>query len=92
MQHFIDDLAHLVEKMYTENKNQKVVLVGHSMGNPYLLTMLNKQSTGWKNKYVKSYVSLAGPWGGAVKTMRLMASGRRNDYEPVCFYLFKKKF
>ena len=75
MQHFLKDLAALVESTYTENKQQKVVLVGHSMGNPYILSMLQQQGTAWKNKYVKSYVSLSAPWGGAVKTLRLMASG-----------------
>lgn len=45
------------------------------MGCPYLLYMLNHQPQSWKDKYVKSLVTLAGPWGGAVKVLRLMASG-----------------
>ena len=72
---FMDDLKKLVEDTYYLNKNQKVILIGHSMGNPYALQLLNGQSKSWKNKFIKSYISLSGPWGGAVKTIRVMASG-----------------
>ena len=69
------DLQKLIEKTYVDNKNSKVVLIGHSMGNPYILYLLNKMSTSWKNKYIKTYIALSGPWAGAVKPVRLMASG-----------------
>ena len=72
---FIKDLKRLVEETYTQNGGMKVILLGHSMGNPYILYLLNNQPQEWKDKYIKSFVSLAAPWGGAAKTMRLMVSG-----------------
>jgi len=75
MGYFIDGLKRLVEETYEMNNKNRVVLIGHSMGNPYILYMLNKQSQKWKDKYVQSFISLASPWGGAVKPIRLMVSG-----------------
>lgn len=50
------------------------------MGNPVTLYWLTKLvSQEWKEKYIKSFVSLAGVWGGAAKTLRLMASGDNID-------------
>jgi len=45
------------------------------MGNLYIHYLLTHQSSKWKKKYVKSFISLAGPWGGAVKSIRLEISG-----------------
>jgi lysophospholipase-3 len=75
MQGFINDLKNLIETTSKENSNLPVVLLAHSMGNPYVLYLLNHQSQSWKDKYVRSVISMSGPWGGAVKTIRLMASG-----------------
>jgi len=51
------------------------VLLGHSMGNLYILYFLNIQTQEWKDKFIRSFISLGGPWGGSVKPIRLMASG-----------------
>ncbi len=76
MQDFIQNLVKLVEDTYELNGQTKVVMIGHSMGNPYTLYMLNHQPQAWKDKYVHTFISLAAPWGGAAKTVRLMASGQ----------------
>ena len=57
------------------NNGKRVILLGHSMGNLYIHYMLAKQTQQWKDKYIRSFISLGAPWGGAVKTLRLMASG-----------------
>ena len=75
MADLMKDMKTLVEQTYALNNSSRVILMGHSMGCPVLLYFLNQQTQAWKDKYVKSLVTLAGPWGGAVKTMRLMASG-----------------
>lgn len=72
---FIKQLGMLIEETSLKNGKKPVVVIGHSMGNPYVFTMLNEKSSSWKKTYIKSFVSLSGPWGGAVKTLRLMASG-----------------
>ncbi|CAH1270757.1 PLA2G15 [Branchiostoma lanceolatum] len=65
----------LIEETYYKNNHSRVVLVTHSMGGPYALLFLNSMEQGWKDKFVKSIIALAGPWGGAAKTMRLYISG-----------------
>lgn len=75
MADYLSDLKNLVEDTYTKNNEQPVVLMGHSMGNLYILYLLNHQPQSWKDKYIRSFISIAGPYGGAVKTLRLMASG-----------------
>jgi lysophospholipase-3 len=56
------------------------MLIAHSMGNPVSLYWLNNLVTlEWKAKYIRSFVSLAGVWGGAAKTLRVMASGDNID-------------
>lgn len=75
MNDYLSALKNLVEDTYTKNNEQPVVLMGHSMGNNYILYLLNRQPQSWKDKYIRSFISIAGPYGGAVKTLRLMASG-----------------
>ena len=45
------------------------------MGNPMILYFLNQKPQSWKDQYIKSFISMSGPYGGAAKTLRLMASG-----------------
>ena len=78
MLEFINNLRTLIEQTYVSNSNKKVVVLGHSMGNLYILYLLNHQSKEWKDMYIQSFISLAGPWGGAVKTLKLLASGNDN--------------
>lgn len=72
---YIKSLQALVEETYYTNYNTKVVLIGHSMGNPMTLYLLNNMTKAWKNKFIQSFISLAGVWGGAMKPIRLMISG-----------------
>ena len=51
-----------------------------SISSPVTLYWLNKYvNQAWKDKYIKSFVSLSAPWGGAVKTLRLMSAGDNID-------------
>ncbi|XP_045194127.2 phospholipase A2 group XV-like [Mercenaria mercenaria] len=72
---FLDSVKSLIEETYYKNNRNQVVLLGHSMGNPVTLYLLNHMTSAWKNKFVKSFISLAGVWGGAAKPIRLMISG-----------------
>lgn len=40
-----------------------------------MLFYLNHKSQQWKDKYIKSFVTLAAPWGGAVKALKAFISG-----------------
>lgn len=71
---YFKKLQDLVEDMYNEYQ-LPVYLVGHSMGCHYVLYFLNRQPQAWKDKYIKGFISLGAPWGGAVKPLRVLASG-----------------
>lgn len=64
----------MVEEMYNQYQ-EPVYLLGHSMGCHYILYFLNHKPQSWKDKYIKGFISLGAPWGGAVKTLRVLASG-----------------
>ncbi|XP_029991712.1 phosphatidylcholine-sterol acyltransferase [Sphaeramia orbicularis] len=74
-------LQELVQDMY-EQYQEPVYLLGHSMGCHYVLYFLNHQPQAWKDRYIRGFISLGAPWGGAVKTLRVMASGE-NDGIPM---------
>lgn len=75
LQPYLDQLKSLIEGTYLLNDGHGVVVVCHSMGCPLSLYLLNGQTQDWKDKYVKALVSLAAPWGGAVKAIKAFASG-----------------
>lgn len=52
-----------------------MILVCHSMGCPVTLYFLNRQSQAWKDTYIRTLVTLAAPWGGAVKALKAFTSG-----------------
>lgn len=79
-------LQNLVEEMYNQYQ-QPVYLLGHSLGCQYILYFLNHKPQSWKDKYVKGFISLGAPWGGAVKTLRVLASGKI-----VTFLIFQLKY
>ncbi|XP_076125833.1 phosphatidylcholine-sterol acyltransferase [Alosa pseudoharengus] len=78
---YFNRLRDLVEEMH-DTYQQPVHLLGHSMGSNYILVFLKQQSQEWKDKYIKSFISLGAPWGGAVKPLRVLASGE-NDGIPL---------
>lgn len=68
-------LKSLIEETYRINGDTRVILLAHSMGNPMMHLFLTNQPPAWKDKFVRSLVSLAPPWGGAVKSVKVMTSG-----------------
>lgn len=73
---FFQNLKVLVEETYRNNNNKSVVFITHSMGGLMTLVFLQKASQEWKNKYVRALISLAGPWGGSVKALKVYAVGK----------------
>lgn len=71
---FFVNLKTMIETAYERN-GQPVLLVAHSMGSPFMLYFLHKQTQAWKNTHIKALVTLAGVWGGAVKALRVFGSG-----------------
>uniref|UniRef100_M3XHC8 Phosphatidylcholine-sterol acyltransferase n=1 Tax=Latimeria chalumnae TaxID=7897 RepID=M3XHC8_LATCH len=66
--------AAMIEEMY-DLYQSPVFLIGHSMGNMYILYFLHNQPQAWKDKYIKGFISLGAPWGGAVKLLSVLATG-----------------
>ncbi|TKR81569.1 hypothetical protein L596_015420 [Steinernema carpocapsae] len=73
---FYDLLRTRIEKTYSVNDNKPVVIVGHSLGNPVMLYFYtNVVSADWKQKFIKSHVSLGAPWAGAAQIIRMYTTG-----------------
>lgn len=75
LQDYFVNLKLLVERAYNNSGNEPVVFICHSMGCLNNLYFLNSNTQEWKNKYVRSMISLAGVWGGSVKALKAFASG-----------------
>ncbi|KAF6214997.1 hypothetical protein GE061_009745 [Apolygus lucorum] len=67
---YFNKLKILVEDTYKINGNKQVVLVTHSYGGTMVLSFLRAQTQKWKDKYIKSMISLAGVIGGSVMTIK----------------------
>lgn len=72
---YFKDLKKLIERAYKSNGDEKVSLICHSMGCYNSLHFLNQNTQAWKDKYIRSMISLSGVWGGSVKAMKAFASG-----------------
>lgn len=72
---YFANLKKLVETVYRTNNNEPVSFICHSMGCLYGLYFLNQNTQQWKDKHIRSFISLAGVYGGSVKAMRAFASG-----------------
>ncbi|KAK4015285.1 phospholipase A2 group XV [Daphnia magna] len=72
--YFVNTKA-LVEDTYSRTNGQKIIFITHSMGSPMILYFLNHQTQEWKNKYIKSWISLAGCWAGTIKALKVYAQG-----------------
>lgn len=63
---FWNQVKELVEIAYTKNNNEKVILVGHSMGsifiNYFCMTKMTKE---WRDKYIDSAFLIAPSMGGS---------------------------
>ena len=72
---FIEDLKDLVENASTCNGGKPVILVSHSMGGLFVLQLLNRNPPSWRQQYIKHFVAVSAPWGGAVQEVHTLASG-----------------
>ncbi|VEN56945.1 unnamed protein product [Callosobruchus maculatus] len=69
------DLKKLIEDTYEDNDKTAVIIIAHSMGGPMTLYFLNMQTQAWKDKYIKSIVTLSAVWGGSMKAVKVYAIG-----------------
>ena len=43
------------------------------------LYLLNRQTKAWKDKYVRAFISIGGPWIGTVQALKTFAIGDNFD-------------
>jgi len=77
---YFDMVKDLVEQTYVANGDTPVILLTHSMGSPMMLYFLLNQSQSWKSKYIRCMTTLAGPWGGTVRALKIFAVGDDLDH------------
>jgi lysophospholipase-3 len=65
----------LIEEMYHSNGDSKVILVCHSMGCLYAYYLLRHHPQSWKDQYIQSWITIASPFGGAVKSLNALTTG-----------------
>jgi len=68
-------LKALIEETYSINDNHPVILVCHSMGCLFSLYFLKHQDQKWKDKHVRSMISIGAPFGGATRALTAVTSG-----------------
>uniref|UniRef100_A0A674ICC4 Lecithin-cholesterol acyltransferase n=1 Tax=Terrapene triunguis TaxID=2587831 RepID=A0A674ICC4_9SAUR len=71
---YFQNLKALIEEMH-DTYQKRVFLLGHSLGNLNILYFLLQQPQAWKDRFIAGFISLGAPWGGAVKSMLVLASG-----------------
>jgi len=78
-QKYFEDLKALIEDTYEKNDATPVVLVTHSMGSIMTLYFLHNMAQDWKDKYLRSFISMAGVWGGTARAVKVFAVGDNLD-------------
>jgi lysophospholipase III len=68
-------LVALLEQAYHTNNDTPVTIITHSMGGPTALYFLNHQEKTWREKYVATFIPIAGPWAGSAKALKALVSG-----------------
>ncbi|CAA6663032.1 unnamed protein product [Spirodela intermedia] len=71
----LQDLKGLIERGSAAAGGKPAVVVAHSMGNLFVLRLLARSSPSWRRRFVKHFISIAAPWGGAVAEMYTAATG-----------------
>ncbi|XP_054789940.1 lecithin-cholesterol acyltransferase-like 1 [Prosopis cineraria] len=72
---FLEVLKCLIENASSSNGGKQVILVSHSLGGLFAIQLLNRNPLSWRQKFIKHFVALSAPWGGAVDEMLTFASG-----------------
>lgn len=72
-------LRELIERAYSDNGQQPVVIVCHSMGCLNALYFLQRACKSWKSRYISLLISMSGAYGGAVPSLNVLIAGSNSN-------------
>lgn len=75
---YFTSLKHDIEKLVVRHRGEKTVVIGHSMGALvwyYFMSWVERQSPGWIDKHVGSFINIAGAFLGAMGPLAGFLSG-----------------
>lgn len=75
LQDYLSNVKLLVEDTFNRNDGKRTVFITHSMGSSMVAYFLSLQTQEWKDKYIQSWISLAGCFAGTIKAMKVYAEG-----------------
>lgn len=73
---YFQNLKLLIEETYEKNDKKKIILIVHSLGGPLSLIFLQRQTSKWKEQYIRFQISLSGAWAGSVKAVESYIKGK----------------
>ncbi|KAL0220961.1 hypothetical protein RCL1_000815 [Eukaryota sp. TZLM3-RCL] len=76
--HLYDRLTDLVEKAFYSTGNRPVTIIAHSMGGLLGSDFLSTKTNKWKIKFIKEFIAVASPFGGASRSVNDIIVG--NSY------------
>jgi lysophospholipase-3 len=68
------ELKNLIE-LSCSDQEHPAVIIGHDLGSVIANYFLVNENKEWKNKYIKSFISISGAFGGTPKALRSILSG-----------------
>lgn len=80
----------LIENAYEVSDGESVTLICHSMGCLMTLKFLQNQPQEWKDEYISKLITLAGPWGGSMKTLKVYSVGDDLDVPGLPAHKFRE--
>ena len=83
------NLTRLIEETYVMNGNKPSILICHSSGCTYNYFFLLQKDLGWKNKYIRAWLTLGAPFGGAVEALEAIVTGNNFHFRSYSKTLFR---
>lgn len=68
-------LKKLIEEAWDKSGKRKVTLISHSLGGPVTSYFINSHTKAWKDKYLKKFIAISGPFGGATESLSACLTG-----------------
>jgi len=81
---YFNMLRVLIEYAVDKNGGRRAHVIGHSLGCPTLITFFSRVSQDWKDKYVQTMISVAGPFAGSPKATKAAFSGDNEGLGILC--------